>query len=1358
MKKILPVFSFITFIICLFLLLGAASAYSQTVNKKGNNAIKWKAEPFNHQVFIENNGQFDGKINSADKILYGIQLGKVNVYFTRNKVIYRYDEITLKDSDAEPDDVENIKRIPHFLSAEWSGANPSVSIEGLEAQRNYYTYPSGSNKTIKATIFKQIIYKNIYAGIDAVYQFIKGKAGIKYSLVVHPGADITKIKINYSGAKRISKNDKGDIIITGEIDTLTDHAPLSYTLGDSIKIPVLNSIGGNTESFVLNKEYDKTKTIVIDPWVTDPLFVNIDAAYDLGWDYMGNVYAYGAYAPDVLQLTKIDKNGVQQWTYNAALLSSGTYGGLTTDKVKGTSYMIDGATGTFLEKVNTDGMLVATGSGNATQMNEQWRIAYDECNNYIVIAGGGTFGTCQAQVIDTSLNTISRINVLGTISTYHDMALLAIDPNGTQCYMATSKSYSVDPANYNNVFMQLPVPSISPTAYLAPDGFGFNELHSVYYAGTYLTYACADGMNGAVASRKWLYLYNGDTLKRFNKNTGALSSQLSIRTNTPFQYGGLDVDPCDNLYVGVQDSIYILDSAFAIKTKIPLPNTVYAVQLGKGNAIYACGEGYVTQLINPYPPNLISTVANTPSSCSVCNGKATVNVNCGLAPFTFNWSDGSTNQTDSGLCAGSYTVTVQDGTCPPYTDTAIVNISTETGFNASFSDTNPGCTVNTGNITVYPSGGNMPYTYLWSNGATTQNDTGVVAGIYTCFITDNIGCKYAVNITLPVPAPPEIQVVPGSEHICHGDSITLTAYGGKKYKWTPSAGVSCDTCPSPKFSPPVTTVYTVTGTDSAGCSSIAVSTITLWPPAKPVITGIDSICSGWSTTLIASGGNSVYWSPGPDSTAYDRVSPITTTTYTATVNNGYCSKDTTYTVYVFPYPAASAKSSVDSICSGDSVLLTGSGGKTYKWSNGSIDSLTWVNPTATTTYTLHVTNFECTDSTIVKVNVFPPVYGYISTPQSTICPFNNTVLDAINLEGPATYKWSTGATTSSITVNDSVSTIYTVTFYGKCDSTQSVITLIVIPLPKPVITGDTSVCQGKRDTLTVKGGRTYLWNNASTGSTFYTYPVNTATTVTVVAYNSIGCADTAYYSINVKPQPNITFNKPNACSNSLIILQANVTGAGTFSYLWSPGGETTDTISTVVSLQTINTVTISNACQYMAVDTIAPDSPVLNVCCDATILLGDDTTLSASGSKNYLWSPNVDCLNPPICDSVKVNPTTTTTYTVTGIDSLGCDTFRLLTVIVELPCLNFNVPNVFTPNRDGINEKFEIDTPNPDKWSIIIYDRWGKEMFKTIDLYHYWDGVAENGKPAPDGVYYYIIEATCQEHTYKKEGFVQLIR
>ncbi len=211
-------------------------------------------------------------------------------------------------------------------------------------------------------------------------------------------------------------------------------------------------------------------------------------------------------------------------------------------------------------------------------------------------------------------------------------------------------------------------------------------------------------------------------------------------------------------------------------------------------------------------------------------------------------------------------------------------------------------------------------------------------------------------------------------------------------------------------------------------------------------------------------------------------------------------------------------------------------------------------------------------------------------------------------------------------------------------------------------------------------------------------------------------------------------------------------------YLWS-NGATTDTTTVCPDSTTGYNVRLNNGCVTTRKTTVTVYNPSLFACCDTTISSGEAAILSASGT-GLKWTPPAG-LKCDTCESIVVTPTVTTSYTVTGTDAHGCPDSRVLTVIVEGNCFSFTVPNVFTPNApgpNGVNSVFYINTENISNWSIIIYDRWGKEMFKTNDPKIYWNGNTEGGSKAPDGVYYYIISGACKNTTYKKDGFLQLIR
>ncbi len=522
----------------------------------------------------------------------------------------------------------------------------------------------------------------------------------------------------------------------------------------------------------------------------------------------------------------------------------------------------------------------------------------------------------------------------------------------------------------------------------------------------------------------------------------------------------------------------------------------------------------------------------------------------------------------------------------------------------------------------------------------------------------------------------------------------------------------------------------------------------------------DTICAGDTSNLIGGGGIYYLWSTGSTNSSIT-VSPPVTQTYTLGVSNGGCTKDTVIQVVVLPAPSPVITAIPDTICPTDSVHLIASGGGTYVWSTGKTTSSIWVNPLITQTYTLFASNGICGDSTVKSVFVNTIGNTTLTHTTDTLCP-NNPV--TITASGGTTYVWSNGATTSSITVSPDSTTTYTVYSSVTCAVDTLKQKVVIIPLPKPIITGTDWKCKGGKDTLKVSGGTSYVWQNGTTKTTYYTGDINADSTIKVYAYNSLGCIDSTTFAITVRPPPTVNnIIPPFTCANSPATITVTAFSSFPVTYSWSPGGATTSSITVEDSVPTTYTVIVSDGCVTTKTVRVTPDFPAISACCNDTILEGKDTTIFASGGKNivsYLWIPPTG-LNCDTCAKVIATPTVTTTYTVIGTDSLGCQSERLVTIYVEIPCFNFEVPNVFTPNYagvSGVNNMFYIKTVNMNAWSILIFDRWGKEMFKSSNPYEYWTGTTEGGGQAPDGVYYYIINGTCQGNTYKRDGFLQLIR
>lgn len=145
---------------------------------------------------------------------------------------------------------------------------------------------------------------------------------------------------------------------------------------------------------------------------------------------------------------------------------------------------------------------------------------------------------------------------------------------------------------------------------------------------------------------------------------------------------------------------------------------------------------------------------------------------------------------------------------------------------------------------------------------------------------------------------------------------------------------------------------------------------------------------------------------------------------------------------------------------------------------------------------------------------------------------------------------------------------------------------------------------------------------------------------------------------------------------------------------------------------------------------------------------------------DYLWSP-ASSLDNELTDRPTATPEETTTYEVIVTDELGCTAISSVTVNVILPtCTETDVfiPNMFTPNDDMENDVFKAESNFIESMSLVVYNRWGEEVYSGTDMSSGWDGSFKGEALGPD-VYGYYFTAVCVNGlTYQKQGNVTLIK
>ncbi len=558
-----------------------------------------------------------------------------------------------------------------------------------------------------------------------------------------------------------------------------------------------------------------------------------------------------------------------------------------------------------------------------------------------------------------------------------------------------------------------------------------------------------------------------------------------------------------------------------------------------------------------YQDNSTSSInADAGEDQTICLGESVTLTATGGTSYI--WSNGATAASIevNPTTTETYTVTVKEGSA---TDTDSVEVTVNNVTANAGSDV----TINTGDSTTLTASGGD--TYLWSSGENTASITVSPSATTTYKVTvTNNNCEDTANVKVTVNAsspPPTITANAGEDQeVCLGDSVILTASGGSIYLWDNGA-----TTASITVSPTNSKTYSVTVTEGSDSDTdevlVTVNNVTANAGSDVIIN------TGESTTLTASGGDTYLWSTG-ETTNSITISPTVTTTYKVTVTKNNCEAIDNVKVTVnasSPPPTVTANAGEDqTICLGESVTLTATGGTSYIWSNGATAASIEVNPTTTETYTVTVKEGSVTDTDSVEVTVNSVIASAGSN--ITINEGGSTTLTA---NGGDSFLWSTGETNKTITVNPLDTTIYTVTVSkDNCEDSDSVqVTVNKTPLPAEANAGkDITICIGEEAQLKASGGLTYLWSTGDTNKNITVSPTRTTTytliatrgdvtnsdTIVVTVENCNDNADTENLNAGFDVYPNPTtgllnINVRNNINNDLNLILVSMNGSVVYS-------------------------------------------------------------------------------------------------------------------------------------------------------------------------------------------------------------------
>jgi gliding motility-associated-like protein len=239
-----------------------------------------------------------------------------------------------------------------------------------------------------------------------------------------------------------------------------------------------------------------------------------------------------------------------------------------------------------------------------------------------------------------------------------------------------------------------------------------------------------------------------------------------------------------------------------------------------------CKETIIKTVI--VPPFLTAAVAATQVTCNdSCNGSASVTVSMGTPPYSYSWNDpqSQVTPTATGLCPGTYQVTITDSNgCTAFAQAVIGQPSEVTSATSSTDAYCNGACIGTASISL--SGGTPPYSVVWNDpqNQNTVTATGLCPGWYTAVVTDVNGCPVtdSVEVVFSNYIPP-LDATISQDTIYAGQTVnlnTVVSGGPFVYNWTPPASVSNPQIANPTSSPLVPVTYYVTITDTNGCENI----------------------------------------------------------------------------------------------------------------------------------------------------------------------------------------------------------------------------------------------------------------------------------------------------------------------------------------------------------------------------------------------------------------------------------------------------------------------------------------------------------------------------------------------------------
>ena len=786
-----------------------------------------------------------------------------------------------------------------------------------------------------------------------------------------------------------------------------------------------------------------------------------------------------------------------------------------------------------------------------------------------------------------------------------------------------------------------------------------------------------------------------------------------------------------------------------------------------------------TILITQPSELLLSTTKTNVDCFGANNGTATVNISGGIPSYTINWSTTANTPTINGLTAGTYFVTVTDFNGCTKVDSAVIAAPTQQ-LQVFMSQINLSCNgANDGQAFTTVQGGGAPYTYQWTNGATSANVGNLSIGITGVAVTDAFGCTVSgtVNITQPFTLNTTSQFV--SDASCFGgnDAAAVTVPSGGTTPYT----YLWDNGQTAAFADSLTAgSHTVTVTDVNGCTAVS-APVTVGEAPELLVTTVDSVvsCNGFNDGAVVaypSGGTgpyTYYWNSHPFADTLQVSADLFVGIYKVTVTDANGCTVVGRDTVVSPAPITAVTNSTMSSCNNDFTndgaaditVFGGNGGYAYTWNNG--DSTAMIDSVVTGWYYVTVTD---TVGCIYNDSVFvaaPPSIVIADTSITLVSCYGGSdgTASIVPVGGtpPYDYEWLTAPTQTAPTATGLSVGWYSVVVNDAngcfLDTTNIYVRQPFRPLDATITAFPPRCKDGSDGRLAISpatggtAGYSYVWSTGdSTFNVFgvsagaYNITITDAKGCVVIVDTIIENPERFYYDITAVPV---------TCYDGYdgqIIVDTAYGGAGApFAFGFNNGLFQSNPAFVNLPPTTIAVaVRDGNGCEQDTLITV-PNAIELIVDAgpDQQINLGDSSDINTFVNTNdpliYTWTP-ADDLSCDDCPNPNITPLQDQLYTVTVEDSSGCTASDevLISVIEQRKAY---IPNGFTPNGDGINDIF-VPFGGEGVVGIArfeVYNRWGQMVhsatnFSPGDPTFGWDGYLAGNTEAPSAVYVFVVE------------------